>query len=138
MGLGKFFKKLPGRVYRGTKVGLRYAKTGSMIADRLGIPIPYIGLIKAGVAISEARGGKNKLEQALHLILPALRDAGVNLPVYKINAAVEILLDPDTNGLPDEDAVWTFDVGEEAKKLDVHKFDAIIAEAAAKAVRGEV
>jgi hypothetical protein len=137
MSFGSFWKKFPGRVYRGTKVGLKYAKTGSLLADRLGIPIPYIGLVKAAVAIQEARGGKDKLRNAVELVLPALHDAGLNVPglAYKVSAAIHVLLDPDTNGLPDGDAVWTFDAKEAAKELDVSKIDAIIAEAAAKARR---
>ena len=140
MSVGSFLKKIPGRAWRGTKVGLKYAKTGSLLADRLGIPIPYIGILKAGIAIQEATGGRNKLEQAVELILPALHDAGLNVPGlgYKVAAAINLLLDPDTNGLPDGDAVWTFDVKEAAKELDVSKLDAIIAAAAAKAKRGEL
>ena len=135
MNVKSFFKKFPGRVWRGTKVGLRYAKTGSLLADRLGIPIPYIGILKAGIAIQEATGGKDKLDRAVELILPALGDAGLKVPglAYKVRAAIHVLLDPDTNGLPDGDAVWTFDAKEAAKGLDVHKLDAIIAAASASA-----
>ncbi len=140
MSVGSFIKKIPGRLYRGTKIGLRYAKTGSLLADRLGIPIPYIGILKAGIAIQEATGGKDKLDRAVELILPALHDAGLNVPglAYKVRAAINVLLDPDTNGLPDGDAVWTFDAKEASKGLDLNQLDAIIAAAAAKAERGEI
>jgi hypothetical protein len=106
MGLGSFFKKLPGRIWQGAKVVVP-------LASMLGIPIPALPLIKAGMLIAEQRGGKQKMEVALEEILPALEQAGIELPVRKVRLAIELMLDPETNGLPGENSVWTFEADKE-------------------------
>lgn len=87
------------------------------------IPIPGVppalqakalSLIKAGVAVAEAKGGKGKAETALAVIIPALNEAGIDLPVKKVNLLMELILDEDY-------------------QEDVFKFDTAKAAAVAKA-----
>lgn len=103
MGIRSFFKKLPGRIWTGAKVVVP-------IVSMLGIPFPALPIIKAGMRIAEQRGGKQKMEVALEEIFPALEAAGIDLPVKKVRLAIELMLEPSTNGLPGDDSVWTFDV----------------------------
>ncbi len=57
-----------------------------------------LSLIRAGVAVAEAEGGKDKAVAAVETILPVLKDAGIDLPVKKIKLLVELLLDSDVGG----------------------------------------
>ncbi|GAG50439.1 unnamed protein product [marine sediment metagenome] len=107
MSIGSFFKKLPGRVWTGAQIGLPIANQFG-----LGAVVPFLPLITAGMRVAQGRGIKNRMEVALADILPALRKAGVDLPVKDVKLAIEIMLNKATNGLPGEDSVWTFDTEE--------------------------
>lgn len=103
MSIGSFFKKLPGRVWTGVKVGVPIASQFG-----LGAVVPWLPLIEAGMHVANRSGTKEKMEAALSYVLPALAKAGVKIPVKDIKLAIEIKLNKDTNDLPGEDSVWTF------------------------------
>jgi len=102
MSFGSFFKKIGKGAWKGAKVGMP-------IASMIGLPIPALPLIVAGMKVAEQRGDKEKMEVALQEILPALDKAGIDLPIKKVRLAIELMLNDETNGLPGEDSVWTFE-----------------------------
>ena len=113
MGVKSFFKKLPGRIWKGVKIGVP-------IAAQFGIPIPAIGIIRAGIigveAIRGPGGGKDKAVLLLQTILPALQKQGINLGPQKVMLITELLLAPETNNLTGEDSEWTLDLEEAVKQ----------------------
>ena len=104
MRIGSFFKKLPGRLWTGAQIGIPIAAQFG-----LGAVVPWLPLITAGMRVAQGRGIKDRMQVALADILPALKLAGVKLPISDIKMAIEVLHRTETNGLPGEDSVWTFD-----------------------------
>lgn len=85
-----------------------------------------ISLIKAGVAVAEAKGGENKIKTARDAIIPALIEAGIHLPEKKINLLIDLILDEDY-----QEDVFKFDEKKAAAVAKANQ-EAKLAEIAAK------
>lgn len=86
----------------GAKYGAQYGPLAASILAGLGTggaaPLLVIQALKGGMAIAEAKGGRNKASIAIAIAIQTLKDVGVEVPAIEyLKMAMEALHDPNMN-----------------------------------------
>lgn len=102
------------------------------------VPIPgvppaiqgrVVQYVKAGVAIAEAKGGKDKTRTAVDSIVAALKKEGVELPEKKIKLLIELVLDSGVGGAFAFDETRATNIAKGLGQDQIERIAALIEEA---------